>query len=806
MILINKKERVSVKEMANIHSRFHITDPDGNDRVFYFESSGDDVLLEKDNGEQETLTEFTKSLGALSKKDNVQPSDIPVDAKSNIYIPPSVLNLNDLIKSLGNNAFSSGTTASRATGDEDGVNIKQNYLKKTEASETYVQKVDTSNWILDGRVHSTPNDGKLYLVGSSSNNDNVEVAKKSSTIYVEGNTLYAPVVNGLASSAKEASNATNAINDGNGNPISTTYLKNETFSKEIQNYVTVLSTSTWKVTDENVTTENTVAKAYITGSQDIDSSTGKLTKNPHIYAQGSTLTAPYFDGTASKAISDKNGNDITETYFKIHGGEIDTNPTIKNDISETSPDNALITKKYLKDSINDIIIGDIGEFVNAMRFKGTIGDENSDFHEVPSVDVKYGDMYKILKDSITITSENSSNGNEFIAKNGDAIIATDPLPKWTLIPSGDEPILYLRYSTTTSNLTDTFSTGEITLGEAAIKQIATVIGETGNLITDTAVNNALKNYATKKDLEDVSMTDNKVETSPTTSRFFLVGSTRSDTTTSKLSKSAVAYIEDGSLTIPRIISNLDGTASYATIASRSSKAESDINGNRIDETYTSITKLGETLLDYVSKESTASWAVTDRNVASVAGNVKMYLVGSDNPQTNTNILQKNQNLYFDNGTLYSLRFNGSLEGKASSAAKSDESVKATQDRNGNVIDEYYIAKKDTASWDVSPNEDTHVTNTVSVEKMYLTGSPSSVSATETQIKNQNIFAHGSTLTAPLVDADIKLNNVSNPNFESTKLSEVLNSLGSMAFRNSEGSLDPNIVYVFDGRSPADLVE
>lgn len=784
------------------HTRLHFIDQEGNDKVVYPESLAEDVKVTDDK----TLKEYLDGIGELAFKDSVESTDVPINASSNIFVPSSVLNLADLVRSFGKNAFSSGTTATRAVGDEDGNNIKETYLKKTDADEKYLTKIETESWIRDGRIHSTPDSTKLYLLGSSNPSDNTEVAKKNPSIFIEGNTLTAPVVNGLASSAKFAETSTNATNDGNGNNISSTYLKNEEFAKEMEKYILNATTATWKVTDENVTTENSVSKFFIAGSQDQDSSTGKLTKNPHIYAQGSTLTAPFVNGISDKANKDKNGNDIVDTYFKKEGGVINTNPTITNDVSTTAPDNALITKKYLKDSINDVILGDISAFVNAMTFKGTVGSEVADVQSLPTENVLIGYTYKVIGDGITVLAESSSTGEAFTAKNGDLVTAVTKTPTWTLIPSGDEPVLYLRYSTTESNLTDSFATGQIILGEAAIKQIATVVGDTGNLITDSAVKKELEYYATKKELELVSLTDNKVETAPTTGRIFLVGSTQSDTVTSKLGKSTTAYVEDGSLHIPQIVSSLQGTATWATLAAQSTKAAQDINGNPIHEFYASTKSVEDALKNYISVESTSSWAVTDRNVASVVGSNKMYIVGSENAQTNTNILQKNQNLYYENGTLYSGKFSGTLEGKASSASMSDESEKARTDSDGNVFSEYYVAKKDTSTWDVSQNEDTHVTNTVSVDKIYLTGSASSASATETQLKNQNIYAHGSTLTAPMVEGDVLLKNVVNENISHDTLSGVLNSLGSMAFKDSESSLNPEIVYVFDGGSPADLME
>ena len=788
-----------------IHTRLHIIDQTNNDIVFYPENTSSDVILDSTTHNGETLSSFIDSIGDMAFKDNVDSNSIIVSDTENPNVPEEVNTLNDLVKNLGQNAFSSGTTATSAIGDQDGLSIKENYLKKVDAFNTYVSKEESNTWTKNGEVQSSPSTEKIFLLGSTAKDLSTEIAKKNTNIYVSGSTLVAPKIEGIASSAVTSENANNAKNDGNGNPITTTYVKNSELYKELEKYVPISSTESWKVTDDNVSSEASSTKFYMTGSTASDSSNGKLVKNVNIYAQGSTLTAPYINGISEKAIRDKEGNDIALTYFKNDGGTIRTNPVVTNDTSESGSDNTLITKKYLKDAIQDLVLGDITDFVDAMVFKGTVGDDTADYLTLPTSDVKRGFTFKVIGNPIEIDSSHSSTSKVVTAKVGDLVTALDDTPLWTIIPSGDEPSTYIRFSKDTSNLTESFATGNIILGEASTKQISTVVDDSDKLVTSTAVKKTLQNYATKEDLDSVSKTDNKVESYPTTTRLYLVGSPKSELVTDKLGKNTDIYSENGKFYAPEVVSNLTGKASSAGYSETSKKAEQDGNGNIITDTYINHDALNSELDKYVSKSSTISWAVTDRNVASIVGTNKMYLTGSLNETTNTGTLQKTTNIFVENGVLNAPSFKGNLTGTASSAINSENATKATQDGNGNVISDFYLAKKDTVSWDVSKNDDTHVTNTVSDTKIYLTGSPSSISATETQNKNTKIYAQGSTLTAPLFSGNVSVPNLSNENIKSKILSEILNSLGAMAFRNSSGSLDPTIVHVFDGGSPADLV-
>lgn len=803
--LLNFIERW-VFSMSVTHTLLHVIDSIGNDISLYPENTSDDVKLSSDLYDEITLSDFIDSIKALAFKDNIESSDILVKTDSNSHIPKDTRTLDDLVSKLGKNAFSSATSATTTECDADGVNIKENYLKKIDAQNTYISKIDANKWIKDGQIVSTPSEDRAYVIAVNNKSNSTEFGKKNPNIFIEGDTLTAPNINGKASFANHADVAVNSMNDGNGNNISNTYASKEQVSNELNKYVSKLSTASWDITDRKVTSENSVTKAFLLGSTTSDSENGTVVKNPNIFIQGSTITAPVLNGTANKAICDKNGNDITSTYFSNNGGEIKNNPTITNDTSSIGSDNTLITKKFLQDTIKDLVIGDISEFVDAMSFKGTVGTAESNYHNLPVEDVKKGYTYKVITNNLIVDIDHSSTGEVITANHGDLLTAIDNYPHWTLIPSGNEPTTHIRYDKNASNLTDKFATGDIILGEAATKQIATVVGETDSLITDTAVKKELLKYFTKAEGEDIVKTDNKVETSPTVKRIYVVGSDVSDTATSKLGKSNKVYIENGTLTSDIFNGNLNGNANTASRANIADKANEDRLGNVIDEFYPNKDYLSNELLNYVNKSSTVSWAITDRNVASILSDTKFFIVGSENENTNTSILNKNKDLFYENGVLHSPSFKGALEGKASSATLADSASRASCDKDGNLFSDYYVAKKDTVSWDVTKSQDTHVTNKTSETKFYLVGSPSSVSSTETQVKSTHIYAEGSTLTSPIFNGDVKVNGISNSNINHTMLSEILNSLGSMAFRNGEDSLNPKITYVFDGGSPADLIK
>ena len=140
------------------------------------------------------------------------------------------------------------------------------------------------------------------------------------------------------------------------------------------------------------------------------------------------------------------------------------------------------TKQYVDSKISSSIAAS-----DAMVFKGTIG-TNGTSTILPTSAV-VGDTYKIIS-QITVPADNSYTAAAVTAKVGDLVVAMTKDPKWLVVPSGDEAVTTVNYSTTTTNLTTSAKTGSITLGEAATKQIDSSItkGSTStNLVTSKAV-------------------------------------------------------------------------------------------------------------------------------------------------------------------------------------------------------------------------------------------------------------------------------------------------------------------------------
>jgi len=102
-----------------------------------------------------------------------------------------------------------------------------------------------------------------------------------------------------------------------------------------------------------------------------------------------------------------------------------------------------------------------------MVFRGTVGTGGTKT-SLPTSSVIIGDTYKAISE-ISIAAGSSWTGSAVSAKSGDLIVAMATTPKWIVVPSGDETVTTLKYSTTTQSLTTSAQSGAITVGEAATK-------------------------------------------------------------------------------------------------------------------------------------------------------------------------------------------------------------------------------------------------------------------------------------------------------------------------------------------------
>ena len=151
------------------------------------------------------------------------------------------------------------------------------------------------------------------------------------------------------------------------------------------------------------------------------------------------------------------------------------------------------------------VIGNISSSVSGMQFKGTVGTSGTvtDISSIQSP--QNGDTYKIIT-GITLTSEQSLDGNEHELTVGDIIICSSD--KWVFVPSGNEDITSIKIagSGDTINVSTTAQTGDVVLGTAAGVNIATSVT---NDTTTVPTTGAVKTYV---DESISSVTDTKVTT------------------------------------------------------------------------------------------------------------------------------------------------------------------------------------------------------------------------------------------------------------------------------------------------------
>ena len=154
------------------------------------------------------------------------------------------------------------------------------------------------------------------------------------------------------------------------------------------------------------------------------------------------------------------------------------------------------------------VIGNISSSVSGMQFKGTVGTSGTvtDISSIQSP--QNGDTYKIIT-GITLTSEQSLDGNEHELTVGDIIICSSD--KWVFVPSGNEDITSIKIagSGDTINVSTTAQTGEVVLGTAAGVNTATSVT---NDTTTVPTTGAVKTYVD----DTVGALENTLGTAATT--------------------------------------------------------------------------------------------------------------------------------------------------------------------------------------------------------------------------------------------------------------------------------------------------
>ena len=214
----------------------------------------------------------------------------------------------------------------------------------------------------------------------------------------------------------------------------------------------------------------------------------------------------------------KSAYDLANAAMPKSGGTFTGAVTLNAD---PTADLGAATKQYVDTQITEKL-----DAANSMHFVGTVGSGGT-VTALPTSGVSAGDVYKVYKNGI-YAGQSAKVGDLFIAL-VDGSPAADATG-WAYVPSGNEDQTYLKYSTTTSDLTTTAKSGTITLGEASIKQVDTSISA-GSSSTKLPTSQAVATFVEGKGYITSSGTANKANTL-TTPRTIAVGGSATSTATS----------------------------------------------------------------------------------------------------------------------------------------------------------------------------------------------------------------------------------------------------------------------------------
>lgn len=232
------------------------------------------------------------------------------------------------------------------------------------------------------------------------------------------------------------------------------------------------------------------------------------------------------------------------------------------------------TKQYVDSKIASSIAAS-----DAMVFKGTLG-TNGTSTTLPTSAI-IGDTYKVITQT-SVPASNSYTGETVTAKVGDLVVAMSKDPKWIVVPSGDEIVTTIKYSTTTQNLTTSAQAGEIIVGEAATKQVDSSIGA-ASTSTKLPTSKAVAAFVEGK---GYTTTDQKVKnTLNTTAKAYVTGTTSATTSTGEQVFDTGVYLDTtaGKLVATTFAGALQGNATTATTASSctgNSKTATSLAANR----------------------------------------------------------------------------------------------------------------------------------------------------------------------------------------------------------------------------------
>ena len=226
-----------------------------------------------------------------------------------------------------------------------------------------------------------------------------------------------------------------------------------------------------------------------------DISSIKLPNNTTLNIKDSTAVASLsFSGHTITATSRGGGTSTTDigSFDALSAGTVTLG-------ADPTANLQAATKQYVDTQLSAGIAAS-----DAMVFRGTVGTGGTKT-SLPTSSVIIGDTYKAISE-ISIAAGSSWTGSAVSAKSGDLIVAMATTPKWIVVPSGDETVTTLKYSTTTQSLTTSAQSGAITVGEAATKQVVTSIDTSTSLPTSSAVKTFVegKGYVTSSGVTSIS--------------------------------------------------------------------------------------------------------------------------------------------------------------------------------------------------------------------------------------------------------------------------------------------------------------
>ena len=202
----------------------------------------------------------------------------------------------------------------------------------------------------------------------------------------------------------------------------------------------------------------------------------------------------------------------------ISGGTFTGTVTLDAD---PTTDLGAATKKYVDDQITSKLAT-----ADAMVFKGTLGTGGT-VTSVPTSNVVEGDTYKIITAGNYAGYTGCKVGDLLIALNSGSLTANTT--NWAYVPSGDEAVTTIKYSTSSQNLTTSAQTGAITVGEAATKQVDTSISA-GSTSTKLPTSKAVAEFVEGKGYKT---TDENVKNTPSTTatKVYITGTTSGNEST-----------------------------------------------------------------------------------------------------------------------------------------------------------------------------------------------------------------------------------------------------------------------------------